>query len=96
MLDAERIDMGGGGTLLQSLLEIPVMYTTNFNMHYVVGGAASRIFTSYILLWRIHYCRSGILGRYKVWQFDMHLFRQIGKGIPKILPQSPPKNSIDG
>ena len=50
MLDTERIDKGGGETLLQNLLEIPVMYTTNFNSHYVVGGAASRI----ILLWRIY------------------------------------------
>ena len=46
MLDAEKIDMGGGETLLQNLLEIPVMYTTNFNLHYVVGGA----YGEYILL----------------------------------------------
>ena len=47
MLGTERIDMEGGETLLQSLLEIPVMYTTNFNSHYVAGGVASKIFRLY-------------------------------------------------
>ena len=92
MLDAERIDMGGGETLLQNLLEIPVMYTANFNSHYVVGGAVSRIFRSYILLWRI-YTTVGVVYSVDIKLGNLtfvHLVWKIGKGIPKILPRSPP------
>ena len=94
MLGTERIDMEGGETLLQSLLEIPVMYTTNFNSHYIAGGVARKIFRLYFSMENIA-TTVGVVYSVDI-KFDKHLVWQIGKGIPKILTQSPPNNTFDG